>query len=449
MLERVFRVKESGSTYGREVLGGAVTFMTMAYIITAQPALMRAHAGDWAQQANVFFSIMVATCLVSAFASLVMAFAANYPIALAPGMGINILFAMVIGSGVAPTPQVALGAIGIAGIIFLIISLFKIRERIIALISTSLKSSIAVGIGLFIFMLGLLRAFVNPVIGAPPAGYNLLKWQFDFGFDNSLFFVFLINLAIIGILYFARVPGSLFIGMIAGAVIAAFFGLVSVGSVWAPIPSIEPTLFQIDVIGALSLSLAPYIVIFLFIDIFDTMGTLIGVTQKANLLAPDGSLPRAKGALMADAVGTVAGSLAGVSTVTSYIESSAGVASGARTGLASVITAILFLAAMFFTPLWADLSAAVIIGPVLIAVGMLMMTEVRKIEWKNWTEAIPALLTILVMVGLLSIHDGLAAGFMAYPLCKLFAGRLREINWLNWLMAVVSLGMIVLLYTTF
>jgi len=448
MFERLFKVKGSGSTYFREILGGAVTFMTMAYIITAQPSLMRSHAPNWAGQDDVFFSIMVATCLMSAFATLVMAFAANYPIALAPGMGINVLFAMVIGSGVASSPQAALGAIFIAGFIFLLISLFKIREKIIALISVSLKSAIAVGIGLFILVLGVLYAFPNPVIGQPPADYSFLRWDASIGFDGTIFLVFVINFAIIGGLYLLRVPGSLFLGMIAGAGVATAFGLISVDRITAPIPSIAPTFLSIDIIGALTLSLLPYIAIFLFIDLFDTMGTLIGVAQKAKLLNPDGTLPRVKGALMSDAIGTVAGSLMGVSTVTSYIESSAGVAQGARTGLASVVSAILFLLAIFFTPLWAGLSSAVIIGPVLIAVGLLMMTELRKIDWADWTEIVPALLTILVMVAMKTIHDGLAAGFIAYPLCKLIGAKTKEITWLNWVMAAVSLAMIVLVYST-
>jgi AGZA family xanthine/uracil permease-like MFS transporter len=350
---------------------------------------------------------------------------------------------------VASSPQTALGAICIAGLIFLLLTLFKIREKIIALISTSLKSAIAVGIGLFILVLGVLYAFPHSVTGFPPADYNLLKWQFSFSFDSTIFLVFVINFVIIGALFLLRVPGSLFLGMIAGAGVATMFGLLSFGHLSGPIPSIAPTFLQIDIVGALTLSLLPYILIFLFIDVFDTMGTLIGVAQKAGLLQPDGSLPRIKGALMADAIGTVAGSLAGVSTITSFIESSAGVAQGARTGLASVVTAVLFLLAMFFTPLWAGLSTAVIIGPVLIAVGLLMMTEVRKIVWTEWTEAVPAILTIATMGAMKTIHDGLAAGFIAYPVCKLLAGKTKEITWLNWAMALVSLGLVILVYSSF
>ena len=449
MIERIFGISEKGSTFGREVLGGAVTFMTMAYIISVQPALMSVHAPSWVQFGDsTFFSIMVATCLVSAFASLVMAFGANYPIALAPGMGINVLFAMMIGR-VADTPQKALGVIFVAGLVFLLISLFRIRERIIDLISVSLKSSIAVAIGLFILLLGALNAFVNPLAGNnPPATFDLLRWEFHFAFDLSVLLVFAINLAIIGFLYLLRVPGCLLIALLAGSVVASLFGVLTISEVVAPVPSIAPTFFQVDMLGALSLTMIPYVVIFLFVDVFDTMGTLIGVAQKAGLTRPDGSLPRAKGALMADAVGTMAGSLCGVSTVTSYIESSAGVASGARTGLASVVTAVLFLAAMFFTPLWAGLSAGFIVGPVLIAVGLIMMTEARKIAWREWTEAVPAALTIAVMVAMQSIHHGLAAGFISYPVCKLLAGRLGEISWLNWVMAAVSVGMVVLVHLT-
>jgi AGZA family xanthine/uracil permease-like MFS transporter len=447
MIERLFKVKEIGSSYPKEILGGIVTFMTMAYIISLQPTLMSSIVPGWVEmKGETFFALMVAVCLMSAFATLVMAFAANYPIALAPGMGENILFATMIVM-VAGTPENALGVIFYSGVLFFLLTLFRVREKIIKLISPSLKSSIAVGIGLFILALGALNAFLKPAINAPPADYDLFKWEFAFGFDWTIFLVFVINLAIIGALYFLRIPGGLLLGMIIGAVVASFAGLVSVGALAAPVPSIGPVLLKIDFIGALAVHLLPWIIIFTFVNLFDTLGTLIGVSQKAGFTKPDGTLPRVRGALMADAVGTMSGALVGLSTVLSYIESSAGVASGARTGLASVVTSILFLAAMFFTPLWAELSAAVIIGPVLIAVGLIMMTEVRKIAWRDWTEMIPALGTILLMAGTKAIHYGLAAGFILYPICKLLGGKVKELNWLNWVMAVVCVGMVALIFT--
>lgn len=439
MLDRLFQIEKSGSTVTREVIGGVVTFMTMAYIISTQPFFMNKFAPDWVPiGGETYYSIMVATCLLSAFATLVMALGANYPVALAPGMGENILFATMIGS-VAATPQQAIGVIFVSGAAFFILALLRVREKIISLISASLKSSIAVAIGAFILVLGLLQCF------AYPASFDLLNWRFDFAFDAKVFLVFVVNLAIIGGLYLLRVQGSLLIGMVLAVVVSSMFGLLTVEQITGPVPSLAPTFLQIDIIGAFSLTMIPYIFIFLFMDVFDTLGTLIGVTQKAGLTRPDGSLPRIKSALMADAVGTVGGSLFGISTVTSFIESSAGVAVGARTGLASVVTALLFLLAIFFTPLWAGISAHFVIGPALVVVGLLMMTELRKIDWKDWTEAAPAFLTIAAMVALTAVHYGLAAGFISYPVCKLLGGRTKDITWLNWALALICLVMVVVL----
>lgn len=443
MLENYFHLKERGSTFLREIFGGAVTFMTMAYIISVQPFLMSQIAPNWVKAGDeVYFSLMVATCLVAAFASLVMALSANLPVALAPGMGINVMFATMIGT-VAATPQIALGVIFWSGLIFIILSFFRLREFILKLIKPSQQSAIVVGIGLFILTLGVLNSFKFP------GSYDILKWRFSFVWDGTVFFVFLINLAVILILLYLRTPGALFFGMIIGAVIAGFFGIVSIDQITGPVPDISPTFLQIDFLGALSFALLPYIAIFLYVDMFETMATLIGVTRRANLVNEDGVIPNAHRALRADAIATFTGSFFGVSPVTSYIESSAGVVTGARTGLASVMTAILFLGAIFFTPLWSNLASNVVVGPALIVVGLYMMAEIKKISWRDWTEAIPAVAVMLIMVAFLSIADGLAAGFILYPLCKMLGGRKEGQNWLSWIMAAVSIFVLVMRHLSF
>lgn len=443
MLEKIFAIKARGSSISKELLGGLVTFMTMAYIISVQPSIMSGLAPGWAPYGGeVFLSLMVATCLISALAGIFMAFAANYPVSLAPGMGMNVMFATMIGT-VAATPQIALGVIFMSGLIFFILNLFRLRETIIGLIRPSQQSAVVVGIGLFILVIGVLNAFREM------GRYNLLKWEFYFPFDLNIFMVFVINLLIIAFLMNFRVPGALFIGMICGAIIASIFGMLDIREVVSPVPSLAPTFMQIDFAGVLQLALVPYIIIFLYVDIFDSVATLIGVTRKANLMRPDGTIPKVKGALMADAFGTLGGSTLGISPVTAYIESSAGVVSGARTGLATITTSLLFIIAIFFTPLWQHLSANVVVGPVLIIVGILMISEIKKVEWRDWTEAVPAVLTVGMMVAMFSITNGLAASFISYPICKLLGGKGKDLTWLNWVMAVVSIGMLLLIHTTF
>ena len=443
MLNSFFHLEERKSSFVREVFGGAVTFMTMAYIISVQPFLMSQIAPNWVEiGGDVYFSLMVSTCLVAALGSLIMALHANLPVALAPGMGINVMFATMIGS-VAATPQIALGVIFWSGLIFIFLSFFRLREFILKLIKPSQQSAIVVGIGLFILTLGVLNAF------KVPGSYDLLKWQFSFIWDGTVFLVFIINLVILAVLIFLRVPGALLFGMLIGAVIAGFFGIVKIDQVVGAVPSISPTLFQIDFLGALSWGLLPYIAIFLYVDMFETMATLIGVTRRAGMVSEDGNIPNARKALRADAIATMSGSLVGVSPVTSYIESSAGVVTGARTGLASVVTAILFILAIFFTPLWSNLAANVVVGPALIIVGFYMVSEARKIGWRDWTEAVPATAIMLAMVAFLSIADGLAAGFILYPVCKLAGGRKEGLNWLSWTMAAVSIFVLVMRHVSF
>jgi AGZA family xanthine/uracil permease-like MFS transporter len=443
MFEKIFSVRERGSSLGREVLGGTVTFMTMAYIISVQPLMMMLYSKGWVEFGDkTYLSLMVGTCLISGLASLFMAFLANYPVALAPGMGINIMFASMIGMAHI-SPQVALGVVLISGVIFFILSFFRLRVFILKLIKPSQQAGIVVGIGLFILAIGLMN------LSQPTGSYNLLDWKFTFTWDWTVALVYALNMVIISALVLLKVPGALFIGMAIGAAIASLFGLVSIEQLTGPVPSIEPTFLHVDILGALQFSLLPFIAMFLYVDMFETMATLIGVTRKAGLVTEEGNIPRAGRALKADAIGTLGGALVGVSPVTSYIESSAGVVSGARTGMATVITALLFFCSIFFTPLWLNLSANVIIGPVLIIVGIYMASEIKKINWADWTEWVPALITIITMVALFSIAHGLAAGFISYPVCKLIGGKGKVLNWLNWLMAALSVVMIATMVITF
>lgn len=448
MLNRIFHLDQRDTTLAREALGGTVTFLTMAYIIFTQPLMMAQHSNGWAvfdfatgEANDVFMALMVGTCLIAAISCFIMAFTANIPVALAPGMGINVMFASMMGLAHIE-PAAALGVIFISGVVFFILSFFKLREFIIKLISPSQQAAVVVGIGLFILVNGLLLS------ARTPAFYDVLKGVFIYDFSGIHLLVFAINLALIGLLLFLRIPGALFWGVLLGAVAAGFAGLVNTGELVGPIPSIEPTTLQLDLMGALQFSLLPFIAIFLYVDMFDTMATLVGVTRRAGLMDDQGNIPGVSKALRADAFGTLGGSLLGISPVTSYIESAVGVVSGARTGLASVFTGILFLLALFFTPMWLTLASNVIVGPVLVFVGVFMLADLKNIAWKDWSNAVPAAATIIVMVLFTSINHGLAAGFILYPICKALAGQHEKNNWLAWTMAVLSAVMLGIIHAT-
>jgi AGZA family xanthine/uracil permease-like MFS transporter len=421
MIEKLFRIKEQGSSITQETLGGLTTFMTMAYIIFVQPAVLSAAGMD-------FGSVMVATCISSALATFLMAFLANYPIALAPAMGHNFFFVYTICLAMGVPWQTALGANFISGIAFLILSLFGLREMLINAIPASLKQAIAVGIGLFIAL-----------IGFQWAGIVVYKPGTILGFGDlhsppallAIFGVFLIT-----ILYTIKIKGAIVIGIIATAIVGAVAGMVPYHGVVSTPPSLAPTFFKLNVGAALTISLLPTVFILFFLDLFDTVGTLIGVSEQAGFVK-DGKLPRARPALLADAFGTVFGTLFGTSTVTSYIESSTGVASGAKTGFANLITGLLFLIALLFFPLVQMIGGGITINgttlypitaPALIIVGTLMMSGVAKIAWKDVTEAIPAFLTIVIMPYAYSITEGIAVGFIFYTLLKLLTGKIKQVH---------------------
>ncbi len=460
MLERFFQLKENGTTLRTELLAGLTTFLTMSYIIFVQPAVLSGSMFNM-QTGLDFGAVTVATCLSAAVATLIMGLYARYPIALAPGMGENFFFVFsaipaAAAAGFANPWQVALGVVFISGMLFLLLSLLGIREMIINAISPSMKNAVAAGIGLFIAFIGLRNAGLI----LPDPG-TAVRMNPHFASPDLL--VFLFGFLLTAILEARRCRGAILWGILATTVLAiglklalphlpAFLTespevrqsmLMSRFSItWkifsAP-PSIAPTLFKMDVFHALSASMWPFIIIFLFMDVFDTIGTLIGVSERAGFIV-NNQLPRARQALMADAVGTALGAAMGTSTVTSFIESASGVEQGGRTGLTSVATAALFLLALFVTPLIAMVgSYAPITAPALVIVGSMMLQNIKFIDWTDAGESIPAFLTLLGIPLCYSIADGLALGFISYPVVKYFSGRSRDVHALSYALALVLL----------
>jgi AGZA family xanthine/uracil permease-like MFS transporter len=421
MLQRLFKLKENDTSVSQEMVGGLTTFMTMAYIIFVQPAVLSAAGMD-------FGAVMVATCVSSAIAIFFMAFLANYPIALAPAMGHNFFIVYTVCLTMGVPWQTALGANFISGVVFIILSFFGFRESLVNSIPTSLKQAIAVGIGLFIALIGFQWAGIVTYTPGTIVGLG------DLHIPPVLLAI--LGLFIITILYTLRIKGAIVIGIIATAIIGIPLGIVKYYGVLSTPPSISPTFLKLNVAAAFTLSLLPTIFILFFLDLFDTVGTLIGVSEQAGFVK-EGKLPRARQALLSDAIGTVTGTIMGTSTVTSYIESSTGVASGARTGLANVTTGILFLIALLFYPLVKMIGGGYmsdggvlypVTAPALIIVGTLMMSGVTKINWKDFTEAIPAFLTIVIMPYAYSITEGIAVGFIFYTVLKLVTGKIKDVH---------------------
>ncbi|MGB3341924.1 MAG: NCS2 family permease [bacterium] len=421
MLEKIFKLKTNNTTVSQEMIGGTTTFMTMAYIIFVQPAVLSAAGMD-------FGAVMIATCLSSAVATFLMAFLANYPIALAPAMGHNFFFVYTICLAMGVPWQTALGANFISGAAFIILAIFGLREMLINAIPNSLKQAIAVGIGLFIALIGFQWAGIVVYKPGTILGFG------DLHSPPVLLAIF--GLLFITALYTYKIKGAIAIGIIVTALIGIPFGIVKYQGIISTPPSVAPTFFKLNIGAAFTLSLLPTIFILFFLDLFDTVGTLIGVSEQAGFVK-DGKLPRARRALLSDAIGTLFGTIMGTSTVTSYIESSTGVASGARTGLANLLTGILFLIALFFYPLVKMIGGGYAIeggvlypvtAPALIIVGTLMMSGVSRIKWDDLTEAIPAFLTIVIMPYAYSITEGIAVGFIFYALLKTITGKIKEVH---------------------
>ncbi len=429
-VERFFHLKENNTSVKVEALGGVTTFMTMSYIIFVQPAILSQAGMDKG-------AVMVATCLSCAIGTLLMGLLANYPVALAPCMGHNIFFAVVVCGVMGYSWQVALGAIFISGIIQVILSLLGVWESLVAAVPDSLKQAIAVGIGLLIALIGL--EYGGIVVDAP----GVLVGLGDLTSKPVLLVLF--GIVLTTCLMVLKVKGAILLGILGTALVGIPLKVVSYRGLLAPPPSLTPTLLKLDIAGAFQVGLFTVIFVFFFLDLFDAVGTLIGVSSPAGFIK-DGRLPRANRAMLADSLATTTGALLGTSTVSSYIESATGIAQGARTGLANVFTSFFFLVALFFSPLaemvggeftYGSLVLRPVIAPPLVVVGYLMMKAVTRIDWDDLTEAIPAFLTIILMPMTVSITEGITFGFISYCLLKLISGRGRQVHWIIYFFAVL------------
>ena len=422
-MEKFFKLKERGTTVRNEVIGGITTFLAMAYILAVNPGML-------GESGMGFGPVFTATAISAAVASLCMAFFANLPVALASGMGLNAFFTYTVVFGMGCSWQFTLTAVLIEGILFILLSVFGVREAIINSIPATMKKAVAVGIGLFICLIGLSNAGIT-------VGKDLGTVVGFVNFNVPSALVAIIGLFITIALYVLKIPGAVLLGIIITTIIGIPFGVTTIPENFKVFSVPEaPHLFAFEWTNVFTLKFFVVFFTFLFTDLFDTIGTLMGVTEQAGLVDKDGNIPNAKGALLADAVGTVAGACLGTSTVTSYVESSAGVAAGARTGLASVVTAILFIVALFFTDLFAVIPSAAT-APALIFVGYLMMKPVMKIDFEDPTEGIPAFITIMVMPFSYSISKGIAFGVISFVFCKLFSKKAKDVSIITWILAAV------------
>ncbi len=424
-MEKFFKLKEHGTSVRTELIAGLTTFLTMAYILAVNPGIL----GDSGMARGAVFT---ATALAAALASILMGVLANLPVALAPGMGLNAFFTYTVVLGMGYSWQTALTAVFLEGILFILLSVVNVREAIIDSVPANLKKAVAVGIGLFITLIGLKGAGIivaNPAtlvsLGTVTEGSALLA---------------AVGILITAALYALKVPGSILIGIFATTIIGIPMGItVPAGgwSSWSPVSMPDAPLFmKFDFSNVLTLKFFTVFISFLFVDIFDTVGTLVGVTQQAGLVGRDGKIPRVKQALLSDAVGTVAGAMLGTSTVTSYVESTAGVASGGRTGLTAVSTGVLFLLALVFSPLFLLIPAAAT-APALVVVGFLMMQAVVGINFTDPTEGLPAFITIVMMPFAYSIAEGIVYGVLSYVVLKTLTGKAKSIPVFTWILFAV------------
>ncbi len=410
MLSSYFKLRENGTTVRTEILAGITTFLTMAYITFVNPAILSDAGMD-------FGAVFVATCVAAAIGTLIMGLYANYPIALAPGMGLNAFFTYGVVLGMGHSWQVALGAVFISGVLFIILSVLPVREWIINAIPRGLKMAISAGIGLFLAIIALKNAGV--VVDHPATLITLG--------DPTSWPVILAFLGFFAIVALDRhkVPGAVIIGILAVTVVGVALGISEWKGLTSLPPDPTPTFLQLDLGGALQLGLITIVFTFLFVDLFDTAGTLIGLAHRAGLLDAQGRLPRLGKALLADSTATAAGALVGTSTTTSYIESAAGINAGGRTGLTAVTVAVLFLLALFFSPL-AQTVPPYATAPALLFVACLMTRGLAEIDWEDVTESAPAVVTAIAMPLTFSIANGMGIGFITYAAVKVMSGRHGE-----------------------
>ncbi|MCG3730587.1 NCS2 family permease [Vibrio cincinnatiensis] len=421
MLERLFKLSEHGTNVRTEIIAGVTTFLTMAYIIFVNPAILSDAGMDRG-------AVFVATCLAAAIGCFIMGFVANYPIAQAPGMGLNAFFTYVVVLGMGYTWQVALAAVFCSGILFVLLSLFKIREWIINSIPMSLRTGISAGIGLFLAFIALKNAGI--VVDNPATLVSM-------GAITSLPAVlgalgFFLTIALVH----RGVQGAVMIAILVVTAVGLIFGDVTWGGIMSTPPSLAPTFMQLDFSAIFEVGMISVVFAFLFVDLFDTAGTLVGVASKAGFIGKDGKIPRLNRALLADSTATSVGALLGTSNTTSFVESVSGVAAGGRTGLTAVVVGILFLLALFFSPLAGMIPAYATAGA-LFYVAILMLSGLVSIDWRDLTEAAPTVVTCLLMPLTFSIAEGIALGFISYALIKLLSGKGRHVSLSVWVMAAV------------
>jgi len=410
MLDSYFKLSEHNTTIRTEILAGFTTFLTMAYIIFVNPDIL-SQAGIDRDAA------FVATCLAAALGTMLMGVVANYPIALAPGMGVNAFFTYTVVLGGGYSWQIALGAVFIAGLLFLILSVLPIREWIINAIPASQKMAIAAGIGLFLAIIGLQKMGI--VVDHPATLVTIGDINQPAVLLSIFCFLMMVTLEI------RKIPGAIVISIMTTTFIGVMLGISSFGGVISMPPSLAPTFAQLDIAGAFNLGMISIVLAFLFVHMFDTAGTLVTVANAANLLDKDGKLPRLGKALLADSTSMLAGSVIGTSPVTSYIESTAGVNAGGRTGLTAVVVSLLFLASLFFAPLVESIPSYATF-PVLLFVASLMMRNINNIDWEDMTEYVPAVITMVIMPLSFSIADGIGFGMITYALLKVLSGKMDK-----------------------
>lgn len=431
MFKGLFDLKEHDTTMGREVVAGLTTFMTMSYIIFVQPAVLGAAGMDPG-------AVMVATCVSSALGTVLMALLANYPIALAPAMGHNFYFTYIVVLTLGYSWQNALGAVFVAGLVFILLSTVGFRETLMNVLPGCLKNGIPVGIGLLIALVGLEW---SGIVTGHAVTYVTLG---DITSKPTL--IAITGLVVMAVLFALKIRGAILIGILVTAAAGLLTGIVELSGVVAAPPSIAPTFLKFEIPNIFKdPQLITVIFVFLFLDLFDTIGTLIGVSQQGGLMR-DGKLPRARQALLSDAIATCGGAALGTSTVTSYIESASGISAGGRTGLTGIVVAILFLLAIFFSPVVHMIGAGYVSGgvtlypviaPALIIVGAMMFRNIVNVDWDDYTESIPAFLTLVMMPLAFSITEGISFGVISYVLLKVVSGRGKRVHWLLYVFAAL------------
>lgn len=444
MLEKLFKLKENDTTVKTEVIAGLTTFMTMAYILAVNPSMLNAAGMD----TN---AALIATALAAFIGTLAMAFLANYPFALASGMGLNAYFAYTVCGSMGYSWQVALLAVFAEGIVFIALSLTNVREAIFNAIPLTLKHGVSAGIGLFIAFVGLQGAHL--VVNSDSTLTTTVDFAGNFHTEGICAVLAIVGLFITIVLYIKGFKGAILIGIIATWILGMIMQAVGVyrvdveGGFYSLFPNLAfvdltdlgktfGQCFRADLSGVSVINFIVVLLSFLFVDIFDTLGTLVGVATKADMLDSDGKLPRIKQALLADAIATSAGAIIGTSTTTTYVESSAGVAAGGRTGLSSVVTGLLFLVSIFFAPIFTAIPGFAT-APALIFVGFLMVSSVIKVDFSDLTEAVPAYLCMLAMPLMYSIAEGIAMGVVSYVVINLLCGKAKKITPLMYVLALL------------